>query len=78
MDIQRNEEVREEHINNAPSAVDTSEYVSHDKRGIPKALANKAANEEHYSADDKGFGIVLNGILPAFVVTLRADWLFIL
>ena len=78
MDVKGNEDVREEHIYNAPSTIDTCEDVSHNKRIVRKALANKASDEEHYSADDKGFGIDLDRIIPAFVVTLRTDWLFIL
>ena len=73
MDIQRNEDVRKEHVYNAPSAIDTREYVPHDKRGIPKALTNQAADEEHYRTNDEGLQIVFYGILPAFVVTFCAD-----
>ena len=78
VNIQGDEDVREEHIYNAPSAIDTREYVSHDERGVPKTFADEATEEEQYGADDKGFGIVFNGILPALVVTLRTNGLFIL
>ena len=73
MDIQRNEDVREEHINNAPSAVDTCEYVSHDKRRVPYAFTNETTDEEHNRADYKGLRIAFYGILSSFVVTFRAD-----
>jgi hypothetical protein len=46
MEIQRDEEVTEEHVHNTPTSVDAGKDVTHNVRTVTQAFTNKAADEK--------------------------------